>query len=71
MNYEGKRIIVILFNLAFVFGIILATNGSLKWIFVLTSFYLIGTLLGTFFGFYTCKIQDNANISAKIDKVKK
>ena len=64
MNYKSKRGIVILFNLAFVFGIYIATNWN-KWMFILISFYLCGTLLGSFFGFYTCKIFDEVHKSGE------
>ena len=39
-------------NLAFVFGIGIAVNFDTHWWLLFSIFYLCGTLLGSFFGFY-------------------
>ena len=55
MKTETKIFITAIFNLAFVFGIGIATKFNTKWWIILTAFYLCGTLLGTFFGAFVMK----------------
>jgi len=54
MKVETKILIIVFFNLSFIYGIGLATSFNTKWWIVLSAFYLCGTLLGAFFGYYQC-----------------
>ena len=52
MKPQIKIFITAIMNLAFVFGIGIAVNFDTHWWLLFSIFYLCGTLLGSFFGFY-------------------